>query len=126
MDYLYYKSDWIIQSMKERPYAVLLKLYYLAVAADCLFLTGAEELKIREDGVYVLQFLWRTPTLEKLAECWRAIEEYIQFTNREAITVQEFMDAGDPHAFARMRVASDFDVYLERMGAENEEILKKK
>jgi hypothetical protein len=126
MQYVYYACDWVIQHLKPSPKAVFRKLYEQGVERDCLFLAGAETLSTREDGVHVLQFLWQAPSLEKLKECWKSIEADIQFSNYKIIPEQSFVGVGDPHAIARIRVGSDFNVYMDRMADENEEILNRK
>jgi hypothetical protein len=123
MNYVYYKCDWVIQPLKPSARRVLLQLYDDAIEHDCLFLFGAELLRTREDGIHILQFLWRAPSFEGLEASWGNLKPYIQFTSCEPIPEQDFEGYGDPHAFARMRVGSDFNVYFDRMGEENEAIL---
>jgi hypothetical protein len=126
MQYVYFGCDWVIQTLKPSPLSIFRKLYDLGIERDCLFLTGAEKLLATEDGIHVLQFLWQAPSFETLKECWESIEADMQFSNCKPIPEQEFVGLGDPHAIARMRVGSDFNVHFDRMAAENDEILNRK
>jgi hypothetical protein len=126
MSYVYYACDWIIAPLKPSPYLVFLKLYDLGVERNCLFLTGFETLTTREDGIYKLQFLWQATSLEKLEELWKSIEADMQFSNCKPVPEEAFLEGGDPHRIARIRVGSDFNVHFDRMAEENQEILNRK
>jgi hypothetical protein len=124
MSHVYYACDWIIQPLKPSPYLAFLKLYDTGIENDCLFLRGFDTLRTGEDGIHLLGFLWQAPSLEKLQECWKSVD--MEFINCKPIPESEFVGVGDPHAIARIRVGSDFNVYMDRMADENLEILNRK
>jgi hypothetical protein len=119
----YYRSEWLIRRLKRDGFAtggVLLTVADIAHNAGCFL--GMETERKWKSGYYVIYFKWSAASEPVFQDCYQAISEYMQFTNLETITREEFEATESEHLVISI-MSVEFVLYLEELAEHNEATL---
>ncbi|MEO8393877.1 MAG: hypothetical protein ABI700_12875 [Chloroflexota bacterium] len=125
---LYFRCEWLVQPLKTSfrgTGGALMSIYDIVTEHDCQLIIGSYTTwKVRADNCHIIPFIIRVPSMERLQECLDALKDYMQFSNFQPASEEDFI--GDPHLFALSAGTTDIIDVIESMGKHNENILKNK